>query len=106
MVTHTDGHGDMVPSGLDFEVAVGSVVCYCLSSCLLRGHQVTVNMDTLSWLNGKTYICVCHTRNVNLYSRARSGTRVPRALTHKDTRCLAYSDGRQGRMALLDNGGR
>ena len=33
-----------VPSGLDFEAAVGSVVRYCLSSYLLRGHQVAVNM--------------------------------------------------------------
>ena len=101
---HTDRCGDMVPSDLDFESAVGSVVCYCLSSCLLREHQVTVNKGTLSLLNGKTYIRVCHTRNVNLCSRARSVTHAPRALTHEDTGCLAYSNGRQGR--TLDNGGR
>ena len=65
-MTHTDCCGDMVPSGLDFEAAVGSVVCYCLSSCLssclLRGHQVTVNMGTLLWLNAKTYIHMCLSR--------------------------------------------
>ena len=33
-----------MPSGLDFEATVGSVVCYCLSSYLLRVHQVAVNM--------------------------------------------------------------
>ena len=52
-MTHTDRCGDMVPSGLDFEAAAfGSVVCNCLSSCLLRGHQVTVNMGARLWLNG------------------------------------------------------
>ena len=34
-MVHTDGHSDMVLSGLDFEAAVGSVVCSCLSSYLL-----------------------------------------------------------------------
>ena len=34
-MAHTDGHSDMVLSGLDFEAAGGSVVRYCLSSYLL-----------------------------------------------------------------------
>ena len=33
-----------VPSGLDFEVTGDSILLYCLSIYLLRGHQVTVNM--------------------------------------------------------------
>ena len=33
-----------VPSGLNFEAAGVSVVHYCLSNYLLRGHRVTVNM--------------------------------------------------------------
>ena len=33
-----------VPSGLDFEATSCSILCYCLSSYLLQGHQVTVNM--------------------------------------------------------------
>ena len=34
----------VVLSGLDFEATGGSVVCYCLSNCLLRGHRFAVNM--------------------------------------------------------------
>ena len=43
-------HGDIVPFTvlcairLDFEAAGGSVVRYCLSNYLLRGHRVAVNM--------------------------------------------------------------
>ena len=74
--------------------------------CVIVCCYVTVNMGTLSWLNGKTYIRVCHARNVNLRSRAHSGTHAPHALTREDTGCLAYSDGRQRRTVLLDNGGR
>ena len=31
--------GCCVPSGLDFEAAGGSIVCYCLSNYLLQGHE-------------------------------------------------------------------
>ena len=35
----------VVPSGLDFEAAGGSVVCYCLSNYLLRGHRSRCKHD-------------------------------------------------------------
>ena len=42
-------------SGIDFEAAGSSVVHYCLSNYLLRGHQVAVkhDMGALSGLNAK-----------------------------------------------------
>ena len=42
-----------VPSGLDFETAGDSVVCYFVCNYLLRGLQVAVNM-TWAWLNVET----------------------------------------------------
>ena len=45
-----------VLSILDFEAVGGSVVCYCFSNYLLRGHSVAVNMTwgCSSRLNAET----------------------------------------------------
>ena len=57
MLTVTWCHSECcVPSGLDFQAAGGSIVRYCLSNYLLRGHPDAVNMHdmgTLSWLNAE-----------------------------------------------------
>ena len=45
-----------VPSGLDFKAAGGSIVRYCFCNCLLRGHQVAINMTwaLFLWSNAET----------------------------------------------------
>ena len=54
MLTVTRCHSECcVQSSLDFEDAGGSVVRYCLSNYLLRGH-VKHDMGALTWLKVET----------------------------------------------------